>query len=252
MYVIGKTHFWKALESCEADRLDTYAEAVCSALAEATGIPHTLTRPDQNRVRRWAKGCFNEPGESSLKFPRVLYACRAANDDEHWILDVFFTRVPNVRGIYSSRKKRHVLPPQLQERLSVSLIESYGADIFMRSADDTIAGTAVGIYVYEKVQHSSSLKGYTTTSRYTPPGSDLKNLLECLPAILPDKGPSSTVFQVSTSRSGIYEFLESCDNRVLSTLGKDRLNELLREAGITADKWLRAGPRRRFFGLFAS
>ena len=248
MYVLGKAYFWKLLESCSDAWLWDYAESVRSVLVQTTGKDFKLVQPEEatrEKIRRWSNGCFQGQQQLALKFPRVLYVYRAESPDgnERWTLDVFFTRIPHIKGIYSKRLNNHTIDVSVERELSTRMVESYLADVFARISDNTLVGSAAGIYLHQKLQNVPSLKAYAETSRYGPPGSDLKELLEVVPAILPETGPSSTVMELPNKRSRRKEFLNSCDQRIVAALGKARLEAILRPTEISADKWLSAGKR---------
>ncbi len=243
MYVLGKAYFWKLLESCSDAWLEDYAESVRAVLVRATGKDFRLVQKDEatrEKVRRWSNGFFNGRQELTLKFPRVLYVYRA-DGNERWTLDVFFTRIPHVKGIYSNRLSKHMIDASVERELSVQMVESYLADVFARLHDNTLVGAAAGIYLHQKLQNLSSLKVLSETSKYTPPGSDLKELLKVVPAILPEIGPSSTLMELLNKRSGRKEFLNGCDQRIVSSLGKERLRTILSPTEVSVDKWLSAG-----------
>ncbi len=248
MIILGNTYFWKFLTTCDSAFLDESAEELRSALSEVMGEEFALEQPgSSNReiIRRWSQGCFNEVGEQNLVFPRVclVYRPLSRERDEHWIADIFFTRAPHIRGLYSNRSNNHVLTPAVEQELSARLINSYLADVFVRKSDNAFVGTAAGLYVYQKIHHIALLKNLSEASKYTPPGSDLKNLLESLSAVLPEGQPSSLVIELSKKRSAIRGFLETCDRRVLNSLGQERLSDLLKAADVSVKEWLNAGTR---------
>src|SRR6266567_6440926 len=163
MIILGNTYFWKILETCDPARLDEFGEALRSTLSELTGDEYALVQPDSDgreKIRRWSKGCFNELGEQNLKFPRVLYVYHplSGNHGEHWIADIFFTRVPHIRGLYSNRSNNHVLTPSIERELGVRLVESYLADAFTCMSDKSFVGNSAGLYVYQKMRRIASLK----------------------------------------------------------------------------------------------
>jgi hypothetical protein len=246
MYVIGNAYFWKLLESCNPSTLDSYAEAVRSVLARVTRRDFTLEHQDNathERVRRWSQGCFTGRHELQMKFPRVLYVCRADSSgrNECWILDVFFTRIPNVKAIYSNRSTEHMIDLSVERELSTQLVESDLADVFLRAADDTLVGTPAGIYLHQKLQTLRSLKLYSQTSKYLPPGSDLKELFKIVAGVLQETGPRPQVIEIMNKRR--KEFLDNADQQIIAVLGKEELESLLRSAEISARKWLSAGKQ---------
>jgi hypothetical protein len=248
MYVIGNAYFWKLLKTCDPSKLDGYAEAVRSVFARVTRRDFKLERHDnatQERIRRWSQGCFTGRHELEMKFPRVLYVCRADSSgrNEHWILDVFFTRIPHVKAIYSNKSTEHMIDLSVERELSTQLVESELADAFLRAADGTLVGTPAGIYLHQKLQSLRSLKLYSQTSKYSPPGSDLKELSEVVAGVLQETGPRPHVVELTNKRSRRKEFLDTADQQIISALGKEELESLLRPAEISARKWLSAGKR---------
>lgn len=248
MYVIGKAYFWKLLESCDPATLDGYAEAVRSVLTRVTRSNLELEHKNNathEKIRRWSQGCFTGRHELEMKFPRVLYVCRtdSSGRNERWILDVFFTRIPNVKAIYSNRSTEHIIEPSVERELSTQLVESDLADVFMRTADGTLVGTPAGIYLHQKLQNLRSLKLYSQTSKYVPPGSDLKELSEVVTGVLQETGPRPHVIELPNKRSRRKEFLNNADQEIIAVLGKEGLGSLLRSASIPAHKWLSAGKR---------
>jgi len=167
MIILGNTYFWKFLTTCDSAFLDESAEELRSALSEVMGEEFALEQPgSSNReiIRRWSQGCFNEVGEQNLVFPRVclVYRPLSRERDEHWIADIFFTRAPHIRGLYSNRSNNHVLTPAVEQELSARLINSYLADVFVRKSDNAFVGTAAGLYVYQKIHHIALLKNRST------------------------------------------------------------------------------------------
>jgi hypothetical protein len=246
MYIIGNTYFSKLLETCDLSTLDGYVEAVRSTLARVTRRDFKLEHLDNathERIRRWSQGCFTGRQELEMRFPRVLYVCRAdsSRGNELWILDVFFTRIPNVKAIYSNRSTQHMIDQSLQRELSAHLVETDLADVFLRAPDRSLVGTSAGIYLHQKLQSLRSLKLYSQTSKYVPPESDLKALLQVVTRVLQETDPRPSVLELKNERSRRKEFLDSADQQIVAALGKQELESLLRSAEISAHKWLSAG-----------
>jgi hypothetical protein len=234
------------LETCDLSTLDGYVEAVRSTLARVTRRDFKLEHLDNathERIRRWSQGCFTGRQELEMRFPRVLYVCRAdsSRGNELWILDVFFTRIPNVKAIYSNRSTQHMIDQSLQRELSAHLVETDLADVFLRAPDRSLVGTSAGIYLHQKLQSLRSLKLYSQTSKYVPPESDLKALLQVVTRVLQETDPRPSVLELKNERSRRKEFLDSADQQIVAALGKQELESLLRSAEISAHKWLSAG-----------
>jgi hypothetical protein len=131
----------------------------------------------------------------------------------------------------------------VERELSTQLVESDLADAFLRAADGTLVGTPAGIYLHQKLQSLRSLKLYSQTSKYVPPGSDLKELSEVVAGVLQETGPQPHVIELTNKRSRRKEFLDNADQQIITVLGKEELESLLRPAEISARKWLSAGKR---------
>jgi hypothetical protein len=245
MIVLSKRYFWKLLETCDPAVLDDTAEAIRSVFSEVIGEEYRLVQPDssgQEVIRRWSQGCFNGPGEQKLIFPRVLFVYKQSpENNDRWIADIYFTRIPHIQGLYSNRGANHVLPPSMERKLATRLVETHLADVFTRASDNTLVGSTAGAYVYQKIAHMGSLKNLAERSKYTPPASDLRELIQDVYAVLTDGQPSSSLVEIPNQHAEIQTFLSTCDSRVLSTLGKDRLQALLRPAEVSVTKWMNAG-----------
>lgn len=240
MYIIGNGYFYKLLETCDPSMLTGYVEAVLSVLGPVMRRDFKLQQKDNStneKIGRWSRGCFTGRHELEMKFPRVLYVCQA-DSSERWILDVFFTRIPNIKAIYSNRSTEHRIDLPVQRELSTALVKSDLADVFRR-ADGTLVGTACGLYLHQKLQILRSLKLYSQTSKYVPPGSDFKGLSGVVAGIL-EVGPRE-IIELSNKRSRRREFLDKADQQIVAVLGEQELESLLRPAEISARKWLSAG-----------
>lgn len=246
MIVLGSVYFQKLLEVCDLGYLQSYAELVGPILSEGTGTEYKLSQlADPQTVTRWSKGIFNEPTEQALKFPRVIYVFRSAseNSDERWRITVFFTPIPHIKGSYGNKRAKHTISAPFERKLGTRLVESCLADTFDCKTDKTTLGSAAGIYLRLKLLSIPLLRERFEAGKYTPPGSELRALLEVLPAILPETGPSSTVIEFQNGRSYSKDFLDEADQRVVTALGKQRLEAILKPIEISADKWLSAGKK---------
>ena len=245
MITLGIVYFWKFLGTCDPAFLDEFGVDLRSTLSEVTGKEYSLVQPDAETIRRWSRGSFNESNERNLRFPRLAYSYRpsSGNSADQWMAVISFTRVPHITGVYSHRGNDHVLAPSIDQELGTRLVESYHADMFTRMSAKTFVGTTAGLYVYEKVHHIPRLKAIVEDSKYVPPASDLNGLLELLSAVLPDGQPSSLVIEVRNTHAEVRDFLQKCDDRVLSALGEQRLGDLLRPVEISVKEWRDAGTR---------
>lgn len=247
MIILGSVYFRKLIAVCDLASLQSYSDLVRPVLSETTGTEYVLSEAaDPQKVMRWSEGIFNEPVERTMKFPRVIYGFRSTSGDrsERWIMDVFFSPIPHFCGVHANRRTEHTLPSPVTRELAVRLVESGLADTFDLKTDDVMLGTASGIYLYHKLRSIPLMRKRLESGKYTPPGSEVKDLLEVLPAILPEIGPSTTVMELPNQRSCRQEFLAGCDQRIITSLGKERLGTILSPTEITIDKWLRAGKGR--------
>lgn len=248
MIILGETYFWKFLEGCDVAFLDRYVDDLRSVLSDVMGTQYNVEQLDstlREKLARWSKGYFNAPGELNLQFPRVSFVFQKVSDHgERWIADVFFTRVPHIRGIYSNRGVNHSLPGSIQKELSRRLVESQAADVFTCRKDETFVGTVNGLYVHQKMQHLAALRNLAEDSKYTPQGSDLKELLQDLARLFSEGKSVPESIELPTKRGAIRDFLEKCDSRVAGSLGDERLEALLRSTGVSAKQWLNAGRQK--------
>lgn len=256
MLLLGHTYFWKFLYNCDPVRVEDYGETLCSTLSEAMRREYRIVQPDSSDrevIRRWSAGGFSGLTEQNLKFPRVFYVFQwlSGSTDERWTADIFFTRVPHIRGIYSNVSNKHRLGRVEERELSVRLVESHLADTFLRAHDNTWVGNTAGLYVFQKLHHIASLKEYAEGSRYVPPGSDLQPLLERFSAILPEGDLSTAMIEIPQKRAQLRAFLEKCDRRVVSCLGIEQLQRLLGPVDVAAKTWFNAGKGGLFSRLFA-
>lgn len=246
MIVLGAVYFRKLLEVCDFEYLESYAELVRPVLSEVTGREYVLSQTtDSQQLARWSKGVFNQPSERDLRFPRVIYVFRPASGDagERWRITVFFTPIPHINGSYGNKQTKHRISAPVEKELATRLVESCLADTFDLQGDHTMVGSAAGIYVHLKLLSIPPLRKRYESGKYTPPGSELRELLEILPAILPETGPSSTVVELQNKRSHRKEFLDKGDERIVAALGKERLGDILKPTEVSVDKWLSAGKR---------
>lgn len=246
MIVLGSVYFRKLLEVCGLGCVESYVEAVRPILSEATGTEYSLSQPaDSQKVTRWSKGVFNEPSERTLKFPRVIYVFRPVSGgaDERWRVTVFFTPIPHINGSYGNKRTEHTMPALVERELATRLVESCLADTFDLKTSGAMVGSAAGLYLHFKVQSIPLLRERFEDGKYTPPGSELRELLETLPAILPEAGPSSTIVELPNKRSDRKDFLAKCDQRIVAALGKEKLQAILKPTDVSAEKWLGAGKR---------
>jgi len=245
MITLGETYFLKFLESCDVGFLDQYIDDLRSTLSEVMGAQYNAEQQEpafRERLARWSKGYFNAPGELKLQFPRINFVFQKDSDHgERWIADVFFTRIPHIRGIYSKRAANHSLPTSTQKELSRWLIGSQAADVFTCKQDKRCVGTLNGLYVYQKLQHLTALQRLAEDSKYTPQGSDLKQLLESLSSILSEGGGKQEPVELPSKTGAVRDFLEKCDSRVRASLTDEKLEALLQHVGVSAKQWLNAG-----------
>lgn len=246
MIILGSVYFRKLLEVCDFPYLESYAELVRPILSAATGTEYVLSqKADSQQIERWSKGVFNQPSERTLRFPRVIYGFRPVSGDldERWRVTVFFTPIPHINGSYGNKRTKHRMSAPVEKELGARLVESCLADTFDLKTSDTMVGSEMGLYLHLKVLSIPLLRKRFEDGKYTPLGSELRELLEILPAILPETGPSSNVVELPDKRSNRKEFLEKCDQRIVASLGKERLQAILMPTGISAEKWLKAGKR---------
>lgn len=246
MIVLGAVYFRKLLEACDLSYLQSYAELVRPVLSEAAGTEYAVSQTaDSQQVARWSKGAFNQPGERTLKFPRAIYVFRLASGDadERWRVTVFFTPIPHIKGSYVNKPTKHTMPTLVEKELGTRLVESCLADTFDLKTSDAMVGSEAGLYLHLKLLSIPLLRERFESGKYAPPGSVLRELLEILPAILPETGPSSTVVELPKKRSDRKEFLDKCDQRIVAALGRERLQAILEPTEVSADKWLKAGKR---------
>lgn len=246
MIVLGSVYFRKLLEVCDFAYLESYAELVRPILSAATGTEYVLRqKADPQQMERWSRGVFSHPSEQTLRFPRAIYSFHSAsgNADDRWRVTVFFTPIPHINGSYGNKRTKHMMPPSVEKELATQLVESCLADTFDLKASDTMVGSEAGLYLYLKLLSMPLLRKRFESGKYTPPGSELRELLEVLPAILPEAGPSSTVVELPNKRSDRRSFLAKCDQRIVAALGKERLAAILKPMDVHADKWLSAGRR---------
>jgi hypothetical protein len=246
MMVLGSVYFRKLLEVCDFAYLESYAELVRPVLSAASGTEYVLSqKADSQQMERWSKGVFNQPSERTLRFPRVIYGFRpvSGDADERWRVTVFFTPIPHINGSYGNKRTKHTMAAPVEKELGTRLVESCLADTFDLKTSNTMVGSEAGLYLHLKVRSIPLLRKRFEDGKYTPPGSELRELLEILPAILPETGPSSTVLELQNKRSHRKEFLDKGDKRIVAALGKERLATILTPTGISADKWLSAGKR---------
>jgi len=245
MIILGETYFWKVLEDCDVAFLDRYVDDLRSVMCDVMGTQYIVEQLDstlREKLARWSKGYFNAPGELKLQFPRVSFVLQNKSDHgERWIADVFFTRVPHIRGIFSNRGVNHSLPGSIQKELSMRLVESKAADLFTCRHDETFVGTVNGLYIHQKMQHLAALRNLAEDSKYTPQGSDLKELLQDRAHLFSEAKSVPEYIELPTKRGAIRDFLEKCDSRVIDSLGNEKLEVLLRTTGVSAKQWLNAG-----------
>src|SRR5215467_4081026 len=246
MISLGQTYFWKFLETCDVAYLDSYMHSMGTLLSEVSEATYTLqpTSPeDREMFLRWTKGYLSGGQQMMQKFPRFLFGFKSLDDRRSWVAVIHFTRIPHIRGIYSNRSEKHLLPDALQPELSKRTVSSEMADVFMRNSNHTLSGTRVGIYVHQKIQHLAALRAIAEDSKYTPEGSDLKELLRSLSQLFAEGKQVPEPIELSTKRRAACEFLEKCDSHVAASLGEKRLQALLQTVGITSRQWLNAGRR---------
>jgi hypothetical protein len=136
-----------------------------------------------------------------------------------------------------------MMAASVEKELGTQLVESCLADTFDLKTSDTTVGSEAGLYLHLKLLSMPLLRERFESGKYMPPGSELRELLEILPAILPEAGPSSTVVELPNKRSDRKNFLAKCDQRIVAVLGKERLQAILKPTDVSADKWLSAGQR---------
>jgi hypothetical protein len=156
---------------------------------------------------------------------------------------VFFTPIPHIKGSYGNKLTEHRIPAPVERELGIRLVESCLADTFKLKTSDTMLGSEAGLYLHLKILSIPPLRKRFEDGKYTPPGSELRELLEALPAILPETGPSSSVMELQNKRSRQGGFLEGCDQRIVAALGKERLQAILKPTDVSAEKWLGSGKR---------
>jgi hypothetical protein len=154
---------------------------------------------------------------------------------------VHFTRIPHVRSVYCNRDEKHLLSESVQRQLSRRLISAQIADVFARSSDHTFAGTTFGIYVYLKTRYLAVLKNLMEDSKYTPQGSDLKELLRSLPTVLSTGKAVPDFVEVPSKGAAVRDFLKKCDVQVAASLSDEELEALLQTVGVSAKQWRNAG-----------
>jgi hypothetical protein len=244
MIRLGRMYFWKFLESCDLDNLDEFAQSLGVALSEVAARRYSIEEADsatREALSRWSKGHFNAQ-ELSLKYLRFSTVYRPDGDsDESWRATVSFTRIPHIAGSYSSSKNKHTLDSLTQHRLSDRLVELRLADVFARQEERPNVGTRTGLYVYNKIQCLPALKNLAANSRYTPQGSDLKELLQSVSGVFSEEGDGRKLIEVPCRRRAVRDFFEKCDGHVAARLTDEKLEALLQPVGISAKQWLSAG-----------
>lgn len=246
MIVAGSVYFRKLLEVCDSAYLDFYAESVCPALTGATGRKYVVSqKADLSQTERWCKGIFNQPSERTMRFPRAVYSFlpSSGNREERWRATVFFTPIPHVNGTYGNKAMKHRISAPTEHDLGTRLVESRLADTFDLKASNTAIGSEAGLYLHLKLQSTPSLRRRYRSGKYTPPGSQLRDLLNILPTVLSNTEALSAVVELSNRRLDQRKFLDRCDERIVAALGKEKLQTMLRPAEVSADEWLRAGKR---------
>jgi hypothetical protein len=253
MIALGQTYFHKFLEDCDSRSLIQYRNALEGLLSRSIGADYELEEADDAReetMARWSKGYFRAE-ELKLRFPRILFVFHSTSDhNERWIADVFFTRVPHIKGIYSNRSVNHSLPGSIEKELSRRLVGAQAADVFVCRQDESFVGTMSGLYVHQKMQRLAPLRNLAEDSKYTPQGSDLKELLQGLSGLSVGTVGSAPIELLSSGKA-IRDFLEDYDSQVVTSLGKEKLQTLLQPVGISAKQWLDAG-RRSLLGRLRS
>jgi len=86
------------------------------------------------------------------------------------------------------------------------------------------------------------LRIYAQTSKYVPPGSDLKELFEIVRTLLPEAGPSSAVMDLPNKRSRRKEFLNNCDQRIVAVLGGGKNYDVRYAGHYHASGWQKRRP----------
>jgi hypothetical protein len=248
MLILGSVYFGKLLEVCNLSSLESYAAELRPILTEATGTELGLIQSaDPDKVERWSKGVFNEPAERTMRFPRVMYVFRPVSGaaNEQWRITVFVTPIPNIRCSYGNRRTKHSIPDSVERKLGTRLVESQLADTFDLKTEEKLAGTPAGIYLHLKLRSISRLRERLESGKYAPPGSELRELLKVLPSILTARGGSSPLaVEIANRRAPRRDFLASCDQRIVASLGKEKLQGILEPSRVSVEKWLSAGKRR--------
>ncbi len=243
MIRLGRMYFWKFLDSCDINRLDEFTENLRLALSEAAARSYLIEETDSSTretISRWSRGYFNAQ-ELRLKFLRFTVVYRPDSDnEERWRTTVSFTRIPHIAGAYSNSQNAHTLDPSIQRSLSERLIELRLADVFARGQERPNVGTSAGLYLYLKMQRLAALKNLAEDSKYTPQGSDLKELFQKVSALFAEGNPVPEPIELST-RGRVRDFLEKCDRCLTDSLGDEKLEALLRSTGVSAKQWLNAG-----------
>lgn len=245
MIVLGETYFWKYLKDCNSIVINQYAEQLASVLLEAHKVPFNSKALDdaaREKVGRWSRGYFNAPGELSLRFPRIDLVFEDGPDRENrWIAEIFFTRIPHVRGVYSSRSTKHALPGPVSQDLSARLVRSQVADVFRPQEGTIILGNACGLYLHHKILRLKSLRQLAEDSKLTPQGSDFRPLLETLPGLLAAGQAGPALVELAARAAAVRDFLKSCDEQLVRVLNTAGLEALLQPTGVTVEQWLKAG-----------
>jgi hypothetical protein len=246
MISLGQSYFRKFLKDCGGASVTAYVSELEAILSRGTAKTYKLepvSSVQEERLASWSKGYFKAE-DLKQQFPRIVFVFGEARDqNDRWMADVFFTRIPHIRGIYSNRATQHSLPSSAEKELGRWLVGSQAADVFTCKANERYVGTANGLYVYQKLEHLPDLRRLAENSKYTPQGSDLKDLLQSLFTILSDKRSASEPAELPTKGRAVRDFLENCDNRVASSLGREKLQALLQPVAISAEQWLNAGRR---------
>lgn len=247
MITLGHAYAWKFLETCDVACLDRCIQAMGALLSEVTGDQYVLqptNAEDRDLLLRWSKGYLSGSQEMKLRFPRFLFGFKSSEKNQSWTAVIHFTRIPHIQGVYSNRNEKHLISASVQRELSKQLVSSQIADVFTRNSDRTFAGTTVGLYVHQKIQHVAALKNLAEDSKYTPQGSDLKELWRSLSGLFSEGKPIPESIELPARGRAVRDFLEKCDSRVASSLGNQKLEALLQPVGISAKQWLSAGRQR--------
>jgi hypothetical protein len=244
MISMGQTYFRKFLKDCEGASITAYVSELEATLSRGMGTTYKLepvSTVQEERLARWSKGYFKAE-DLKQQFPRIVFVFAEARDqNDRWMADVFFTRIPHIRGIYSNRAAKHSLPSSVQKELSRWLLGSQAADVFICKEDKRYVGTPVGLYVDLKLEHLPTLRKLAESSKYTPKGSDLKDLLQSLFSILSENASVSEPVELPFGGRAIQSFLEKCDSRIIASLANERLDAFLQPVGVLAKHWLNAG-----------